>query len=249
MVAPLGLALESAGELASAALWRHQAGPFSFDVLAHAALAPGRGKADQLILVVEDLLDECHLAYRDLDVIAVNRGPGSFTGVRSAVALARGLALAAKCPVIGVTSHEVIALAAGPDVDGRRSLMVAENARRGEVYRQCFDAKLRPLDAIRAEKPDVAMTVLGEGRWRLVGTGAFMIDEASDEQADAEVIATGTSDARGVAAAAARRLAAGEAPIPGVQLQPLYIRPPDAAPPTPLVAPASPLTASIKADI
>lgn len=83
----LGLALDSSAKTASAALC---ATSTSLTLLGCLALPPERGKADQLILVVEKLLDDADVGYRDLEFIAVNRGPGSFTGIRSAVALGEG---------------------------------------------------------------------------------------------------------------------------------------------------------------
>lgn len=248
----LGLALDSAGQLASAALWTDGAGGgdnpdrggaiSSFALLGYQALPPEAGKADQLILVVEQLLENSGSSYQDLDVIAVNRGPGSFTGIRSAVALGRGLALATQRPVIGLTTHEAIAANIGPDdvvdpTDRRsRRLMIAEDARRGQVYRQCFDTDLRPLDDLSAEAPDVTAQMLTRGRWQLGGSGASLVRENLDDIVDVTMVDDACLDAKGVAIAANARLVLGETPISGFDLQPLYIRPPDAVRPKPLVS-------------
>ena len=257
----LGLALDSAGLIATAALWAGDAVTAggdeetvpnrsssakarpSFQLLAHHTLPPETGKADQLITVVEALLGETGRRYQDLDVIAVNRGPGSFTGIRSAVALGRGLALATGCPVIGVTSHETIAASIGANasaVQGEppRRLMVAEDARRGQVYRQAFDQELSPLGGIVAEAPEEAASALAAGRWLLAGSGADLVEEALS---GAEVMVKDhILDAGIVALAAERRLARGDQSIAGFDLAPLYIRPPDAIRPKPLISPSSP---------
>lgn len=233
-----GLALESAGHSASAALWRCAKGASGSTVItACLELSPDQGRADQLILLVERLLGEQGLSYQDLDVIAVNRGPGSFVGIRSAVALGRGLALAAKRPVLGVTSMEAIAAMIAPN-DQARSTLVAADARRDEVYRQAFDAAGRPLDEIRAQSPEQAAARLRTGRWRLAGSGAPLVLAALGGQGDVVMTETAAPDARAVAGAAAERLAAGQTPVSGFELRPLYVRPPDAALPTPLVTPA-----------
>lgn len=249
----LGLALDSAGLQASAAIWGDPIGGedgdaiTSFTLLAYQALLPEDGKADQLILVVEELLDASGLGYRDLDVIAVNRGPGSFTGIRSAVALGRGLALASGRPVIGITSHDALAASIRDDAldglsDRPRRLMIAEDARRGQVYLQSFDADLHPLSDLRAEAPDDAAPELREGHWRLGGSGASLVRESLDrslpnDSPDVVMVDQIALDARGVARAASTRLASGEIPIAGFDLRPLYIRPPDAVRPKPLVSP------------
>lgn len=259
----LGLALDSAGGFASTALWTDETGRTDaagrtrepdqcdaatpFTLLGYRALLPKTGKADQLILVVEQLLGETGRGYLDLDVIAVNRGPGSFTGIRSAVALGRGLALAAKRPVLGVTTHEARAANIGRDEvigsdDQPESLMIVEDARRGEVYRQDFGVDGRPSGAIAAESPDQAAKALTSGRWCLAGSGAALVLDGLNADQDGiglRVAGDAGLDARDVALAAHIRLASGEAPIPGFDLRPLYIRPPDAALPKPLVTPIS----------
>lgn len=250
----LGLAIDSAHRTASAALWQasvalgrdaHGGTNVAFgrgaerpEPIAFETLPPEFGKADQLILVIERLLAEHGLTYQDLDLIAVNRGPGSFTGIRSGVALTRGLALAADLPVLGITSHE--ALAAALDRDDERSSMVALDARRGEVYVQAFTSEGSALGEIEAKAPDKVAAEMATGRWRLAGSGAGLVAEKLDAGADVSVSDMPPIDARMVMRAANAKLAAGVVPTAGFECRPLYVRAPDAVPPKPLVAPASP---------
>lgn len=240
----LGLALDSAGQTASVALWRRldvsvdgqDSG--AFQILASEALPAASGRADQLILLVEQLLDRAALTYADLDVIAVNRGPGSFTGIRSAVALSRGLALATGCLAIGVSSHEAIAVSIGMDnANRKRRLMIAKDARRGEVYLQLFENDVTPLGDVAAMAPDQAAIALSDGCWLLAGSGAHLVEPHLDDGHDVVAADAVSLDAGAVAMAAHRRLSAGETPIRGFDLLPLYVRAPDAVRPTPLVPP------------
>lgn len=235
----LGLAIESADRTASAALWRSDADCGSSkrgcDLLEEGTLPPEAGKADQLITVIEQLLDEQGLDYGDLDVIAVNRGPGSFTGIRSAVALGRGLALATGLPVLGVTSHEVLAAILNED-ESERQLVIALDARRGEVFAQAFGLDGRPLGEIEARAPAALADDLKAGSWRLSGSGARLVAETLDGGVDVEMIEAGPLRAGAVASAAAMRLSRGEAPIQGFALLPLYVRAPDAVPSAPLIS-------------
>ncbi|MDH3659001.1 MAG: tRNA (adenosine(37)-N6)-threonylcarbamoyltransferase complex dimerization subunit type 1 TsaB [Alphaproteobacteria bacterium] len=262
----LGLAIDSADRTASAALWTDDVEKRvdgSFAPLVVEALPSEAGKADQLITVIERLLGEHGLGYGDLDVIAVNRGPGSFTGIRSAVALGRGLALAAGLPVLGVTSHQALAAVIGDD-GGRHPLMIALDARRGEVYVQSFAADGRAISEIEAKAPVAVADGLGAGCWRLAGSGARLVLEhlsnaadvrpdaadvrpdaadvrpdAADvrpDAADVRLIEVQPIDAAAVAGAAAARLSAGEKPKGGFTLRPLYVRAPDAVPPAPLIS-------------
>ena len=108
--------------------------------------AMDKGQAERLVPLLEELLAEAGVAWRDLAAIAVGTGPGNFTGVRISVAAARGLALGLGIPAIGVTRLE--ALAHGLP----RPLTVIEDARRGEVYVQSFtDAG---AGAARIARPD-----------------------------------------------------------------------------------------------
>ncbi|MEL6965542.1 MAG: tRNA (adenosine(37)-N6)-threonylcarbamoyltransferase complex dimerization subunit type 1 TsaB [Pseudomonadota bacterium] len=233
----LGLAIESSGNVASAALWRSAHGRISW--LADATLPVGGGKADQLITIVEQLLANESLSYPDLALIAVNRGPGSFTGIRSAVALARGLALASGLPVLGVTSHEAVATKLRHDrPDARRDcpLVVSLDARRGEVYVQTFSANGEALTAISSQGPAAVADQLKAGSWYLVGDGAALVAPMLDAQTKVEMMHAISIDASAVALAAVERLFAGDVPVSGDTLKPLYIRAPDAVPPTPLVS-------------
>jgi tRNA threonylcarbamoyladenosine biosynthesis protein TsaB len=91
-----------------------------------------KGQAERLMPMLEEVLAEGGIGWRDLKAIAVGTGPGNFTGVRIAVAAARGLALGLGIPAVGVTRLE--ALAFGQP----RPVTVIEDARRGEVYVQDF---------------------------------------------------------------------------------------------------------------
>ena len=93
-----------------------------------------KGQAERLMPMLEAVLAEAGLAWADLTALAVGTGPGNFTGVRIAVAAARGLALSLGVPAIGVTRLE--ALAHGLP----RPVTVIEDARRGEIYVQAFTA-------------------------------------------------------------------------------------------------------------
>jgi tRNA threonylcarbamoyladenosine biosynthesis protein TsaB len=91
-----------------------------------------KGQAERLVPMLEEVLAEGGLGWRDLKALAVGTGPGNFTGVRIAVAAARGLALGLGIPAVGVTRLEALAYGLP------RPVTVIEDARRGEVYVQDF---------------------------------------------------------------------------------------------------------------
>jgi tRNA threonylcarbamoyl adenosine modification protein YeaZ len=90
-----------------------------------------RGQAERLLPMLEEALAEAGVGWGDLDGIGVCTGPGNFTGVRIAVAAARGLALALGVPAVGVTAFEALAEPAG-------YATVAILDRRGTVFVQRF---------------------------------------------------------------------------------------------------------------
>jgi tRNA threonylcarbamoyladenosine biosynthesis protein TsaB len=95
-----------------------------------------RGQSERLVPMLEELLAEAGVGWRDLDGIGVGTGPGNFTGVRIAVATARGLALGLGIPAIGVTGFEVTGAAPGTTV------LIA--APRGQVYAHVVGSGMPP---------------------------------------------------------------------------------------------------------
>ena len=94
--------------------------------------------------------------FASLDLIAVTIGPGSFTGIRAALALAQGLALGSGRPVVGVTVGE--ALAEEVEYAPERVLWVASDSRRGRVFLERHGtAEAYELDALPTPEGPVAI--------------------------------------------------------------------------------------------
>ncbi len=91
-----------------------------------------RGQAEHLMGMLEDMLSNAGIGWRDLDLIGVGTGPGNFTGIRISVAAARGLAMSLNIPAIGVSTFE----AAG--FSGKHPFWVSISAPRDQVYLQRF---------------------------------------------------------------------------------------------------------------
>ncbi len=98
------------------------------DVLAAHSEDMARGQAERLMPLLDEVLAQAGLGWRDLDRIGAGIGPGNFTGIRISVAAARGLALGLGIPAIGVTGFDAVAAAErGPGT-------VCIPAPRGQVY-------------------------------------------------------------------------------------------------------------------
>lgn len=90
-----------------------------------------RGQAEFLIPMVESVVSEAGIAMKDLGVISVTRGPGSFTGVRIGLATAKTLGLALNIPVFGFSTLDVIARA-----NGKADALFLIDTKRDDFYGQ-----------------------------------------------------------------------------------------------------------------
>src|SRR5262249_37322599 len=132
-------------------------------------LAPRR-HADLLLPMCEDVLAEAGIARSDLDVVAVGRGPGAFTGVRLAVSAAQGIALALGIPAVPVSSLAALAMQA-PD-NGAEILAVID-ARMGEVYAGRFRRMGELVEPVGEETVGQASALRFDGAaaMNVIGTG------------------------------------------------------------------------------
>jgi len=105
-------------------------------LLAGAVAMEGKSSRNEKLLPAVDwLLTESGIDRREVDLFAVTRGPGSFTGVRIGLATIQGLALALGKPICAMSTHEAIALGEGDS----EKIAVFDDAGRGEFYVSRFE--------------------------------------------------------------------------------------------------------------
>ena len=105
-------------------------------LLAEQTVTEGRDTA--AVALIESVLDQAKVGRLEIECIAVGIGPGSYTGIRAAIALTQGWQLALGVKVQGVDSLE--ALARGEQAGGRRGeVTLAVDAQRGEFYLARFE--------------------------------------------------------------------------------------------------------------
>ncbi|MBD0273035.1 MAG: tRNA (adenosine(37)-N6)-threonylcarbamoyltransferase complex dimerization subunit type 1 TsaB, partial [Acetobacteraceae bacterium] len=114
------------------------------ELLAHLSRDGDRGHAAALPPMAAAVLAEAGLRAADLDAVAAVVGPGGFTGLRAALALAQGIALGAGLPVVGVATGEALAAALPPEQRAGRAVWAAVDNHRGRVVLERFAARGGP---------------------------------------------------------------------------------------------------------
>jgi tRNA threonylcarbamoyladenosine biosynthesis protein TsaB len=218
------LALDTATHLATVALLEERDGQLI--VLAEASASVDSRHGETLLPHLTDVLARASLKPTDLAMIAVGIGPGSFTGVRVGLATAKGLALALKIPLLGVSTLDVVAAGAGDHA----SLLVLLDAKKGEVFGARYEHERRvgdpfhgPPSAVQAD----ATALVGAGVRDpsfVIPAGASVLDPTLDAPS-ARVLAR-------LALAQLRR----EGPSDLGTLVPLYVRSADAVIPPAMAA-------------
>jgi tRNA threonylcarbamoyladenosine biosynthesis protein TsaB len=187
--------------------------------LAHIFEPMDRGHAERLAPMVQEAMKAACLEFSTLDLLAVTTGPGTFTGQRVGLAFMRGLRLALRRPLAGITTLEAMAAAAQAET-GKTAAAALHDARRDEGYLLLQDGESVVQPPVVMPFEDAVQVIRAFGICVLAGTGA---------PAAAANLGTGFAlssirqpDALWVARLAQRLMPSME--VPG----PLYLRAPDA---------------------
>jgi tRNA threonylcarbamoyladenosine biosynthesis protein TsaB len=116
-----------------------------------------RSHATRLTIFIEELLSEAGISTEELEAVAVSKGPGSYTGLRIGVSVAKGIAYGASVPLIGIDTTRSMFNGVIADADQKFGTVSTSlfcpmiDARRMEVYYSLFDAKGNVVKDISAE--------------------------------------------------------------------------------------------------
>lgn len=195
-------------------------------LLARHWMEMSRGHAEAVAPMVQIVMAEAGLTFAEIDRLAVTTGPGTFTGQRVGLAFMRGLRVALKRPLIGISTLEAMAGAAQAET-GLDYAAALHDARRGEVYFQLLRGEtsligpsIAPLEQAMAQLAEAA----GSQKLALAGTAAEagLVLRSQASLSVTRLSAIRQPDAVWVGLLALRRVADDLAPAP------LYLRPPDA---------------------
>ena len=167
------LAFESSAKAASAALVQDG------KLLSQYSQCSGLTHSRTLLPMGEDMLKNAELSYKDVDLLAVAQGPGSFTGIRIGVSMVKGLAWSLEKPCTGVSTLEAMAwhgLAAGGLIC---SVM---DARRSQVYNALFRIEDGRPVRLTEDRP-VALPELAE-ELTAYGESVFLVGDGAELSAD-----------------------------------------------------------------
>jgi tRNA threonylcarbamoyladenosine biosynthesis protein TsaB len=185
-----------------------------------------RGHAEALMPLIARVMKEAALAFTALDRIAVTTGPGSFTGLRVGLSAARGIALAADRPVVGVTTLTSYA-APVVSTNSKAPVLAAIDARHDQVYFQMVSGDGGSLVSPRIAPIEEALAASRFGAPHLVGNAARLLADRwpKDARPPFQVDPLAAPDITWVA-----WLGAAVSPETA-PARPYYLRAPDAKPP------------------
>ena len=216
------LAFETSAKAASVALLEEDC------LLAESYQNTGLTHSQTILSMAQNLLTTCGLTPKDVDVVAVAGGPGSFTGIRIGVAAAKGFAWGRELPLYGVSTLESMALSLGASSG---ILCPVMDARRSQVYNALFRAEGGVLTRLRPDQA-ISLKELGEDLENFreevffVGDGACLCyNTLGISQPRFHLVPEHRRHQRacGVALAALEKIRAGE-PGDAAAMEPNYLR-------------------------
>jgi tRNA threonylcarbamoyl adenosine modification protein YeaZ len=214
------LAIDTALGACAAAVLDSQAGA----ILAAESVGMTRGHAEAVMPLIARVMDAARCEFVELNRIAVTVGPGSFTGLRVGISAARGIALAAGRPAIGLSTLSALA---APHVAARSgdTIIAAIDARNEQVYFQVFAPNGVTVVTPRLDRVRAAVRAVPVGPTVITGSGATLV--AAHWPAGSPVPRVDDRAAPDIGWIARLGAAAQEE---GAPPKPLYLRRPDARP-------------------
>ena len=145
---PLILGIETATKNCSVALFKD-----GVLIAEKQHMADGYTHAEQLTLFIEEVVNSAAISLKDIDAVALSKGPGSYTGLRIGTSTAKGLCYALDIPLLAISTLKVIAYAMA---ENNKSAIYCPmiDARRMEVFSALFDKNNKEIRGVQADVVD-----------------------------------------------------------------------------------------------
>jgi tRNA threonylcarbamoyladenosine biosynthesis protein TsaB len=217
------LGIETATQQVSVALGGHEG------VIGLVELARGRRHAETLVPAIDFLCSQADIGLDEIGLVAVDIGPGLFTGMRVGLATAKALAQALRVPMIGISSLDLLAF---PHRRSDRVVVPVVDARKGEVfyamYRQVPGGLQQVAPPRAAPVDELVADLLARSQETLcVGDGALRYRNEIRDGYHCEFADEAHPSAAPLVQLAHARALREEWSNPS-EIHPLYLRPPDA---------------------
>lgn len=146
------LSIETGGEICSVALSEKD------ELISLRESDLGRNHAQDVAVFISEIFRENNISGEDLSAVAISKGPGSYTGLRIGVSVAKGICYGANKPLIAIGSLDILAASAIEDFEAgilgietlnKSILCPMIDARRMEVYEQLFSPKGEPISQVK----------------------------------------------------------------------------------------------------
>ena len=219
------LGIDTATAQVSVAIGGHEG------VLASFQSTRGRQHAETVTPAIEFVCKQARVELREIGCVAVDVGPGLFTGMRVGIATAKAIATALRVPMIGAASLDLVAM---PVRHSRRRIVAVIDAKRGEVFTAHYVSApggVQRLGDYRCETPAELVNELlaAPEDYLLVGDGAIRHSELFAEVGSVEIAEHSLAQPNATALVQlAHSQALREQWVNSWELQPLYLRQPDA---------------------
>lgn len=184
-----------------------------------------RGHTGLILPMIDELLSEAGLVLSQLDAIAVDRGPGSFTGVRISTGVVQGLAFSVDLPVVPISSLAALALAGSLSTSSDMVLAMID-ARMNEVYWGCYQTDHDEPRLVGEEQVGpVSRIPVQSGNTVCIGSGAREYAAELDGHSNYQFNDDASRDYPHAAEIARlARLIAAEQSVSAERLKPVYLR-------------------------
>jgi tRNA threonylcarbamoyladenosine biosynthesis protein TsaB len=205
-----------------------------FEILSSIKLREPSQQAEMLIPVIEETLKNAKLEYNDINYISTTTGPGSFTGIRIGLAAAAGLLISLKATPVAITNFDTICYRTLEQIKNADYIVAIVNAYRQECYFQIFNREGEAITLPDMCNNSEILEIIAKlpGKVWCAGSGLVNIIAHLNSRGCNYLPRFSVPDARTICRTAYKQI---KSEIYSSELNPLYIRKPDAKLPSKLL--------------